>query len=431
MKKSLLLISLILVVFSVSGQQNLKRASAAGLIKQNSGKSATMATTALRITNSLTEDWLVTSVWENSSKTEFTYGTNTETETTSVWDNSTTGVWVLNNKTEYTYDANGNTTLKQTYSYNKALSQWNNSTKTESVYDISNNVIQQIYWMWLGSDWFGLSKNDFTYNAENKPTSDIAYAYNAGTSLWDKKTKTEYLYTVGINTQDLFYKWDLTLPTPDWAISGKTDYLYNGSGKLTTRTTYNWDITLPIPDWVEKDKTEIGYDIAGNQNIIASYTWDAAWYPSIKTEFVFDVNKYVTMITTSLGDALNWVFYSRSEIIYTTNQSVTTTSSWNTGTSLWEVKSRTTDTYSDVTAVEKHTVDGIKVYPNSAGIIIENTEGSGRSTVQIFDLQGRKVLDQKLSGERQVIPAGDYKKGLYIYRITVNGTVTSGKLVIK
>lgn len=432
MKKSLLLITFILVVYSVSGQQVPRKALATDLLKQKTGTAVTNATAALRLSNSLTEDWLPTSVWQNNSKTEFTYGTNSEVETTSRW-NTSTLVWDLFSKSEYTFDANGNTTLILDYS--RAGSLWINSSKTEMSYDANGNEIQYTRSTWNGADWLGQSKVEYTYDTGNNLILEVSSTY---TSSWVKISKTEHLYTGGKNTQDLSYTSDVSLPSPVWVNNQKTDYVYNGGGNVILETNWNWDITLPIPDWVYSDKTEIVYDGAGNMNILTLYDWDKTlpipdWVASIKAEYIFDVNKNITQYTLFMWADPAWVGYSKSEITYTTNKSVTLTYSWNMLTSLWDVKKRFTDNYSDVTAVEKHNENGIKVYPNSAGgnIIIENSEVSGRSTVQIFDLSGRKVLDQKLSGGREVVSTDGFKNGIYLYRITVNGKSASGKLMIK
>jgi hypothetical protein len=436
MKRSLLLFTLILVAYSLSGQQNFTAKSATAILKQTPDRTASALAATIRLNNMLSENYnAVSSLWENSSKTEFTYGTNSDVSTSSAW-NLTTSLWELSSKTEHTYDVSGNLTVTLTYSYNKATSQWISSAKIESTYDANGNETQYTYSMWNpGTSQFDpLSKVEYTYDAGNNITSEISSSYNSGTSTWTKTSKTEYLYTAGKNTQDLTYTWDLAhLPTPDWAISQKTDYLYNGSGKLTTETTYDWDATLLPPAFVEKDKTEIGYDGSGNMNLITSYTWDTDWVPQMKSEYLFDINKNITQYTLSMWNGIAWVGYSKSESVYTTNKTVTTASAWNTGSSTWDLKTRTTYNFSDVTAIEKHTNNGIKIYPNPASdfIIIESDGGSGTATVQIFDLQGRKVLDQKQSGERQVIPSSDMKTGVYLYRINVNGKVTSGKLFIE
>lgn len=435
MKKTLLFFALIFVAFSLTGQQNLRKSASSGIIKQNTAKSATIATPALRLANSLTENWLVTSVWENNTKTEFTYGTNSEVATTSVW-NKNTIAWDLSTKTEYTYDVNGNTTLILNFSRNAGS--WISTSKTEMAYDASGNEILYTYSMWNGVSFTGFSKVEYFYDAGNNPTSEISYSYNAGTTLWNRAGKTEYTYTAGKNTQDLSYTWDLTLPTPAWVLSAKSDYTYNGSGKLTLEVDWDMDNTLPIPDWVYATKTEIGYDGTGNMNISTFYDWDKtlpvpAWVASLKSDYVYDVNKNLTQYTLSMWDGAAWMGYTKSESTYSTNQSVTLSYNWNALTSLWDLKTRTTYNYTDITALEKPAENGIKIYPNPARdyIVIESDGGSGTATVQIFDLQGRKVADAKQSAERQIIPTAGMKKGLYLYRINAGGKVLTGKLMVE
>jgi hypothetical protein len=430
MKKTLLLFVMFLLAFSLNAQQILKKSSLTDPSIFNSVKSAKMSTTVLRINNSLTENWLVTSTWENNTKTEFTYGTNSEVETTSIW-NKITLAWDLTAKTETTFDANGKILLMINYTRSGAT--WTNSSKMEYAYNAGGYPTQEISWTWNGTTWFGILRSDVTYDVGNKQTLETIYSYNALTSSWDLHGKVELLYTSGQHTQDLSYNYVL-VPTPGYEITQKIDFTYNGSGQMLTETSYDWDKTLPVPAWVETDKTEYGYDGAGNTNLMVFYNWDAAWVPLTKYEIVYDVNKRPTLMTNSMWDGAAWVPFTKSETSYTTNQSVSLNYSWNVITSLWDLKTRKTDNYSDVTALERHNNDsGIKIYPNPARdyIVIESAGSAGNSLVQIYDLQGRKVTEKLQSGQRQVIPTANLKTGIYLYKINVNGKVTTGKLFIE
>jgi len=435
MKKSLLLFVLIFVAYSLTGRENPRKSVSSDLIKQNTVKSAMMTIPALRLANSLTENWLETSEWENSTKTELTYSPNLKVATKSNW-NTTNSVWDLSFKSETTLDANGRTTLQLNYS--RAGGVWINSSKVEMAYNASGDLIQYAYWTWIGSAWVGFMKLELTYDASHNLISDLGYDYNLVTSSWEVSDKTDYIYTGGNNTQDLSYTWDKTLSTPAWVNSYKSDYTYNGSNKMTVEIDWVWDKTLAVPGWVYESKSEWGYDAAGNMNLEITYDWNKllsvpAWEGSMKTDYVYDANKNITSITVSMWDGVDWIFSTKSESTYTTNQTVTLISDWNELSVMWDLKARTTDNYSDATAIEKHAEKGIKLYPNPARdyFVIESESGPETATIQIFNLQGRKVLEQKQSAERQIIQSAGLKKGLYLYRINVNGKVTSGKLLIE
>jgi hypothetical protein len=73
----------------------------------------------------------------------------------------------------------------------------------------------------------------------------------------------------------------------------------------------------------------------------------------------------------------------------------------------------------------------LNVYPNPAKeyIVFDITNISNSAIVELFDNQGKKVLEQKLSVTGQIF-ISNLAKGLYLYRINNNGTIYKGKIII-
>lgn len=73
----------------------------------------------------------------------------------------------------------------------------------------------------------------------------------------------------------------------------------------------------------------------------------------------------------------------------------------------------------------------INIYPNPASeyVIFNLTDISDYATVEEFNDQGKKILEQKLPVNGQIF-ISHLAKGLYLYRINNNGTIHKGKIII-
>lgn len=74
----------------------------------------------------------------------------------------------------------------------------------------------------------------------------------------------------------------------------------------------------------------------------------------------------------------------------------------------------------------------IVVYPNPAKdfIVFDVSNNLETVIVEIFDIQGKKVLEQEISGHMK-ISVSNLAKGLYMYKLKQKGTIYKGKLLIE
>ena len=113
------------------------------------------------------------------------------------------------------------------------------------------------------------------------------------------------------------------------------------------------------------------------------------------------------------------------------NYTITTASMW--VVDQWVRNSRSTSWYSAQTSgVNEFPERNIWVYPNPANeyIVFDLSDISGFPVVEIFDIQGIKVLEQRLSGSMQ-ISVSNLSKGLYTYRLVNGGIIRTGKFIIE
>jgi hypothetical protein len=113
------------------------------------------------------------------------------------------------------------------------------------------------------------------------------------------------------------------------------------------------------------------------------------------------------------------------------NYTVTIGSAW--VINQWVKKSRATSWYSTQTSGINNLSDNtLHVYPNPARefIVFDLTDISGSAIAEVFDIQGKMVLEQKLYGNRKM-SVSHLSKGLYLYKVTNSGNIYTGKLIIE
>jgi hypothetical protein len=68
--------------------------------------------------------------------------------------------------------------------------------------------------------------------------------------------------------------------------------------------------------------------------------------------------------------------------------------------------------------------------PAKEYIIFDLTNISSSAMVELFDLQGKKVLERKLTDNKQV-SVSNLPKGMYIYKLNNRDIIYTGKLIIE
>lgn len=280
-----------------------------------------------------------------------------------------TNQMVLYSKEEYSYDDNGNLVLEISYIYDSNKSQWNVSEKKEFSYDTNGNkTITQL---------INTSKNEATYDANGKLAYFGNYNWNSNTSQWIINT----MYSLDTSRNTILFI------DSDYSGQFKLEYTYDGNGNLTLFVPFQWDKNAS--KWIEHElkrfersdiwKQVYTYDSNGNKTMEIIYNWDET------------ANRFVN------GTKTTW-YYSPLNITFVPN-----------------------------THLNKLTV-----YPNPAKdfIVFDLPNGSESVIVELYDIQGKKVVQQKLT-ETRLIAVVQLPKGLYLYRLADGETIYSGKLVVE
>ncbi len=286
---------------------------------------------------------------------------------------------VLYSKEEYSYDDIGNLILKIYYPWDKSTSQWVPTVKNEYTHDTNGNKnsCYSYYWNKAMSQWINSSKSESAYDANGKLTEYTNYNWDSNTSQWIINTK----YTLDTNRNTILFI------DSDYSGQFKLEYTYDGNGNLILIVPYYWEKNMS--QWIEHElkrferpdiwKQEYAYDSSGNKTMEINYNWDET------------ANRFVN------GTKTTW-FYSDLNF----------------------------------TSIPNTPLNKLTVYPNPAKdfIVFDLPNGSESATIELYDIQGKMVVQQKLTETKQ-IAVGHLPKGLYLYRLTNGETFSTGKLVVE
>src|SRR5665648_27038 len=379
--------------------------------------------------------------WIFSSRKKYSYTINDNT-TTAIGSEKNAGTgfaWEYTDKTETTVDANGNTTLEITFSWDKTLSQWEAGMKMEFTFNANEDMTSNSTYMWNSSldMWFGLIKTEYTLDDNSNVISDIGYRWDFLTSGWLESGKTEYTYTNGDMTQELSYDWDNALS--EWVSSGKTELTYT-EGNISMDISSDWNTTTS--EWINANKNEYTYT-DGKMTMEISYDWDEIaddWVYSSKIDITFDANGEMVMYSFYSWDKTASVWIGEMKIAISSgvvsngiNYSISTSYSWDENTSDWIYTGKSTSYYSDQTSnFNEFSNNEVLVYPNPANDFIQFDFPYQQEPafLQIFDIQGKLILERKLTNQNP-IPVSSLHKGVYIYKLQMKGMISKGKLLIE
>jgi hypothetical protein len=433
MKITLLLMLAVLLSISAFGQAwNKKTGISYAQKPQNFTEFQVPTVNTERLDSAITDTWdTAGSKWIFQSRKKYAYTVNGTTTTciSSTRDASTGNLWVNYDKDETTVNTNGNITLYKTYDWNVSSGQWVPAMKMEFTFVAIDRISSNSTYMWntSASNWEGLAKTEYTYDGGGNLISDMGYSWDDGTSAWVKETKTEYTYSNGLVSVETDYKWD----GGQWVKFSKTELTYNANKKNTLAVSYVWDGS----QWLNSKKWEYTYDTSGNQTLSLSYGWDGSqWVFSGKTESTYSGGKLtVYSVFNWIGN--QWFGLLKNEITYGVsnglNYTVTIGSGW--VINQWVKKSRSTSWYSvQSTGINNLSEKTISVYPNPARefIVFDLADISGSAIAEVFDIQGKMVLEQRLYGNRKM-SVSNLSRGLYMYKVFNGGNIYTGKLIIE
>ncbi len=338
----------------------------------------------------------------------------------------------------YTYDDNGNKSTEIGYQGIDSTGsgqQWTTSYKSEFFYNTSGQDTLVINYFWDNTtrEWVNHSKEGYTYDANGNFISNITYS-SSNQIEYGVKYENTYDDSGHLIISSVYY-WDAT--SHHFVNSGIYEYTYDANWNVTAKIFSYWDESTS--QWIPSYKDEYFYDANGNRTLETGSDWyspTSEWLIHQKRGFTFDSNGNMTSDSSYWDEINGGNYWSKSEHTYDDDGNLTFSVNyrWNETTSQWDTYSQDTYYYSELvpTPVSGISEEKIRVYPNPASeyVVFALPDISESATVELFDIQGKKVLEQKLSENRQ-ISVHNLRKGLYLFKLSDSGNIYQGKITIE
>ena len=396
--------------------------------------------------------------WKNFTKRKYAYDANGNR--TSVifysWNSyANPNRWNISRKHAYTYDANGNRVLDIGYYWYTTTSQWIYETKSDYTFDANDNLSLEISYDWNVNQWIYDDKFEYTFDANNNLILKINYDWDTNVNQWKNYNKIEYTYDVNNNkTSEIEHYWYEY--TNQWINFNRIEYTYDVNNNLILEIGYAWDVNAN--QWKNYNKIEYTYDVNNNLTLKIIHAWDVnanQWKNYKKYEYNFDANENrILYVSYDWDDNLNqWIFNQKNENNYDLSINVSDlivplwyinafnptnklldifSHYWNTTTNSWDNGYKYFFYYSDTSGINELSDNNIKLYPNPVNndLNINFENNIGPAIFEVFNMQGTKLLTQKVSTKDQ-IHLNYLHSGVYLYTITIDGKIKSGKIIKK
>jgi hypothetical protein len=358
------------------------------------------------------------------------------------------GSWVLSSKADYTFNASCLPFIGVSQGVIDVVNGGlENISRTTNTYN-SNNIIEEfIFELWNtnNSIWENSRRATFNYSGQNLLESIIYIWIN---NAWQPDTKTIGNYNGNLQAESILQTWDNI--NSIWVNSTKSDYIYDNEGRLTTLTEFLWENN----NWVNNEQSNNTYNTNFNLDTIIQLIWDvntSSWLNKYRT--IYTYNNSDLLIEREREEWINgqWIKRDKKTNNYDVNNRVNESinSEWNetlmayefksrnlitrnseglrtivvsqTYTGGWINSSRTRNTYPPCATLseEEFSYGKIKLYPNPSNSIlnIDLPTLLINSSIKIFDMQGKLVIQKSIKEIKNTIDISSLSKGLYIAKL--------------
>ncbi len=433
-----------------------------------------------------------TNSWEDTAKSKYSYdpdGRKTES-LTSIWDKTTTD-WVNSEKITSIYDANGTLLKDEIFVWDTTQNNWVTNAFNrfeydengyvnlqelvieefffhfliEYVNDSNGNELEVISWNWdfMTNTYFPMLKNTHTYSLDGNELSWSHYTWDATNSDWLISWKRNYqydengflIYSDGFLQNEtlnkLLIRWNNMYvnnadgnpifkssmkrqsATDEWTNDYKEHYTYDSQKRKNYIDRFNWNSIAN--DWVGDFKEIKNYDDSWNFLLHSRQNYDTLshqWVDEFKEEYSYDLS----IEFSSISYPSEWPSGSLSNLYYYDQYNNAMLQNVYSEIKDGQLKTsqKFTFYYSSkiTTALTEIKDEAVIVYPNPATDFVkfEIHNASVLSRIELYDMQGRKVISKWLPPTNQ-ISLRHLKTGAYLYKLIQGREIKQGKIIKK
>ncbi|MCX6231501.1 MAG: T9SS type A sorting domain-containing protein [Bacteroidetes bacterium] len=241
--------------------------------------------------------------WINSTKLSYTYNVsgNLLTNIYEIWQNNN---WIYQSRNSYTYydtNANPNNLLVEFFVNNT----WVNFQKVFYTYNTNKNLIRELTMNWNNTEWHDGSLDTLTYDTNGRLHSKLR-------KLWQNPWANEeqYIYTYDTNGNIITKLYEEYMNTYN---ADRYTYTYDTSGNMLSSIQEEWYNYY----WKNSNKIVYTYDTVGNLLTNFTFLWEnMIWKDNYKLFYTYDANN--NLINEEYNQLYNNVYSFRYTFTYDT-----------------------------------------------------------------------------------------------------------------
>ncbi len=322
-------------------------------------------------------------------------------------------------KIEYFYDADWLLSESKSYNWNDAKGEWIETLQSLFTYNDNNEVEKTEIYYWEESlkGWVLFFKYDYTYN-EGNLVEQISSSWNQ--TDWTPNWKDTYTYENNKVTLEVNAEWEQDLS--EWKDLSKTENTYNAENKMLTSIGSNYMESTWTPMW----KDTYTYGSNGDLELMEWFDWAAGvWEIKGKEEVIYNGEfTFNDLILPFYGDDeelyFNHMAVELTDYMYESNE--------------WIIDEKGNFYYSEkeLNAIIEHNGIEYTIYPNPTShyITFDIRGNSTQFTLELFDIQGRKLLSKEIINKEEV-NIENLTSGMYFYTLVLDGEKITGKILKK
>jgi hypothetical protein len=412
-------------------------------------------------------------------------GFNQITSYESFFQNTTTNLFEGVERVDTKWDANDKVIGEEQYSWDSSINNWKLDLKSDIGYDTHGNANEvKSYAVEEFTKAFYLFRHTmFYFDKNNHDSLKVQYEYSGISEKLEPLGKIEYMKDAdGNELKHTEYIRNFDSNTGVYSFVPNIQYFktYHTDGRPLGLVLTHWDVASG--QYVNERKEDNTFNEFDQNTVFLTSKWNATtrtWTPDAKIVYTFPstyhYEKYINLkISAYVSNA--WVLRRNVNQVYDANGNwVSFISMKDSGTGMageyniefthdlsipynqiltfepesdhknmpltlktykwqnsWVVKSLSTYYYTqqELSGVSKTLRDDSKIFPNPAkDFITVKTDGNGtHNTIELYNLQGSKVLSTVLTNDNKV-SIEQLAKGAYIYKVNGGTSCFTGKLV--
>lgn len=370
------------------------------------------------------------------------------------WDEDA-GDWETSRKRVYSYDEGGNQIGYANYNWDSSGEQWTRVDSTFNTYNGEGLLTEYNGFLWQSDQWIIRYFSQYNYEQHGWLSEHYMRMWYEADQTW--KNNIKFVYTWNEQGEMLTkIRYDQEVYEGPWLEYYKLEHFYNDENLLTTTNSAHWE----TGQWAIYRTDTMSYNADGLLAEDRGYTLvDSSMQPDFRYEYSYDASGNLTEYINYTWDenTSNLVFWGKNLYSHDLSFSITdlllpgVDSDWYSKLFLgnitsmplglhiyhwiddsWQDYQKTAYFYSEMNVVGlgERELAMVRLYPNPVGdqLHIALPEGSSGATLALYEITGRQVFRCQME-EGAILSMANLPAGIYLYSLSVDGMIQSGKLV--